>query len=202
MYLKTEITASWFERKSKTGKKHRYKTTKTIYYLSCDHCKTEIIRYKGDMDPKRFAKEYSHYCEKCFGQSAIKGQVSRRKNLDKMIGDRQIDHLGYPTIYVGKNYPYSKDYGGRIREHIIVMEKHLKRALKHTGVRDPTSEVVHHIDGDKTNNKVSNLQVMTQIQHNKCHAGNDALIIELYRSGLVSYDRRKKKYFIKEPLCL
>lgn len=30
-------------------------------------------------------------------------------------------------------------------------------------------EVVHHIDGNKQNNKPSNLQVMTRSEHNKLH---------------------------------
>lgn len=42
------------------------------------------------------------------------------------------------------------------------MERHLGRKLKR-------SEVVHHKDHDKTNYRLSNLQVMTRGQHNRLH---------------------------------
>lgn len=34
-----------------------------------------------------------------------------------------------PPLYVGDTHPYSPTYGGAIREHVIVMENHLGRAL-------------------------------------------------------------------------
>ena len=164
--------------------------------MQCDHCYVKFERFGHDIAPYRRNNKYSHFCNKCKGQASIKGHKSRRINLDKNIGNKAIDSSGYPTIYVGKNYPYSKDYGGRIREHIIVMEKHLKRAVKHTGIRDPDSEVVHHIDGEKTNNELSNLQLMTQAEHNACHAKNDALVLEMFRKGLVGYDEQMRRYFL------
>ena len=72
------------------------------------------------------------------------------------------------------------------------------KATKIKVIRDPNSEVVHHIDGDKANNKLSNLQVITQAEHSKCHAANDGIVLELYKRGLVEYSRRKKKYHIKD----
>ncbi len=182
---------------SKFGKVFYKPVKRLVCEIKCDHCGIEFERFGHDISPKRRTNNYSHYCKECFGQSAIKGQISRRINLDKMIGEKIIDHSGYPAIYVGKNYPYSKDYGGRIREHVVVMETHLKRALVHTGIRDGNSEVVHLIDGDKTNNKLSNLQVMTQTDHNRCHAKNDALVMEMYRKGLVGYNRKTRRYFLK-----
>lgn len=42
------------------------------------------------------------------------------------------------------------------------MEQHLGRKLK-------KGEVVHHIDGNKTNNNINNLQLMTAKEHSKMH---------------------------------
>lgn len=56
---------------------------------------------------------------------------------------------------------YSKYYGRH--EHRVVAEKKIGRKLQ-------KGEVVHHIDGDKTNNHPDNLQVMTDSEHARLHA--------------------------------
>lgn len=46
--------------------------------------------------------------------------------------------------------------------HVVVMERALGRALDQ-------DEVVHHIDRDRSNNEISNLQVMTRSAHMSLH---------------------------------
>jgi hypothetical protein len=68
-------------------------------------------------------------------------------------------------------YPYkqtkkSKGKNGKPRrmdEHRWIMEQHLGRKL------DGRREQVHHIDGDKMNNDLSNLQVVTPKEHAALH---------------------------------
>jgi hypothetical protein len=60
------------------------------------------------------------------------------------------------------------------------MEEHLGRSLQ-------SSELVHHRDGNKENNAVSNLEVMTQSEHTKVH--KDALT----QGRLRLYARRNKE---------
>ena len=47
-------------------------------------------------------------------------------------------------------------------EHRTVMEQHLGRKLLST-------EIVHHKDGNKRNNRIDNLEVMSQSQHIREH---------------------------------
>lgn len=51
---------------------------------------------------------------------------------------------------------------GYVLEHRIVIENHIKRLLS-------AKEVVHHIDGNKKNNTLSNLIVMLAPAHAKLH---------------------------------
>lgn len=55
---------------------------------------------------------------------------------------------------------YSKFYGRHL--HRVIAEKMLGRKLN-------ADEVVHHIDGNKRNNKPENLQVMTRSEHIREH---------------------------------
>jgi HNH endonuclease len=50
----------------------------------------------------------------------------------------------------------------QIHEHRFVMERHLGRALS-------SEEVVHHIDGDKANNALENLEVLSRAAHTRLH---------------------------------
>jgi len=52
--------------------------------------------------------------------------------------------------------------GSTIDEHRYVMQQHLGRTLT-------SDEVVHHIDGNGRNNKLSNLELTTRSKHSKDH---------------------------------
>jgi len=51
---------------------------------------------------------------------------------------------------------------GAVREHRRVMEEHLGRKLL-------TNEIVHHVNGDRTDNQIENLVVMDRGAHSKKH---------------------------------
>jgi hypothetical protein len=84
------------------------------------------------------------YCSrKCF-------DAVRHKNLPK---------YKYPKKEK-KNYKVKKINGKQIYYHRWIMEQHLGRKL----VR---SEVIHHINGDPHDNRIENLQLLTQSEHIK-----------------------------------
>ena len=60
-------------------------------------------------------------------------------------------------------------------EHVLLMEQRIGRPLKRYGPNHKDNEVVHHIDGDKMNNEMTNLQMLTHGEHSTIH-NNERLI--------------------------
>lgn len=76
------------------------------------------------------------------------------------IGHKKLRADGYIAIYFPDHPKSSAD--GYIMEHILVMEALIGRHLS-------ADECVHHIDGDKKNNKKGNLKLMTKKEHMSYH---------------------------------
>jgi len=71
---------------------------------------------------------------------------------------------GYKRIHLPDHH--RADSKGYVREHLVIMEKHLKRKLK-------KDEVVHHIDRNPLNNEVSNLMLFpNNAEHIRFHRSN------------------------------
>ena len=102
-------------------------------------------------------------CAYCGKEIAITTTNKQKKFCDtkcacayKRARDRK------PTVGVGGyKYVWFADGSGQ-KEHRYIMEQKLGRKLKR-------NEVVHHIDGDRTNNDISNLIVMSRGEHSALH---------------------------------
>jgi len=88
----------------------------------------------------------------------------------RRVGVKLVDsyHRGFIETASGyicvpaPDHPHC-DSKGYCREHVLVMEQHLGRYLTR-------EECVHHVDGDKKNNSLENLQVMLRSDHARLHA--------------------------------
>jgi len=195
MFLESFYKYREFEYTTKLGKLAK-KTRKSIcYILICDNCNSSFERMKGEMSPKRANNKYKHFCTKCGNAQGFAGQIgsiSIRNKQNSLMGTKIVDSAGYISIYVGPDYIYTNTYGGRIREHIYIVQEMIGRQLE-------CGEVIHHIDGDKKNNDISNLDLCTVKEHNNLHSkGSNDIIFELYKRNIIGYDRSKKKYYIIE----
>ena len=113
----------------------------------------------GMFPPKRKEQEYcSRSCASVKKGQARRGQkTGARKNWEYK---KNLDKDGYVRVY-GLLHPYSE---GRkmIPEHVVVMELSVGRRIK-------SIEVVHHKNGNRQDNRLVNLQLMTKSEHLQLH---------------------------------
>lgn len=93
-------------------------------------------------------------------------------------GGRRLNLQGYIQYRLLPGHPFElmKNATGYVLEHRLVMAEALERPLR-------SDETVHHIDGDKTNNHLSNLQLRT---------GNHGEGVSLYCRNCGSMDIESK----------
>lgn len=151
------------------------------YGISTDDNERRANRTRNGKDEKAFRTFLiNEYCQKrrSIDSLAEEFNVSAttiRKRLDKygiprrsrneksscFTGGRNICSNGYVEIIV-PGHP-ATNVRGYVYEHRIVAEKKLGRYLL-------SNEVVHHIDGNKTNNSPNNLIVLSNEDHATLHA--------------------------------
>lgn len=106
----------------------------------------------------------------------------------KLYKGKYKDKYGY--ISVNRYHP-ENNKGKTCHEHTLVMEKHLGRLLK-------SNEIVHHIDGDKSNNLLENLFLCDISTHRKIEAQISRLGYELIKRKIIMFNVDLGVYYINE----
>lgn len=94
-----------------------------------------------------------------------KKKISESKKGKFLIHSRFGGHTkrrtdGYVAVYVPDHVSANKE--GYVMEHILVMEAHIGRHLS-------SDEVVHHINRNRSDNRLENLRLMNKREHARMH---------------------------------
>lgn len=154
--------------------------SRTIHKI-CPNCGIEYKTYISQ--DKKFC------CRKCLDQYTKKQTYNKYKTNCRVCGKEflpprpaegamycsykcsgiamrkeKVDRQGYWFICKPDHPNSSKQ--GYVAEHALIMEKHIGRYLH-------DDEVVHHKNRQKKDNRIENLQLMTDVEHKKLHAIED-----------------------------
>lgn len=106
--------------------------------LNCKHCGKEFFFHHCELHIRKYCSQRCHYDDRPKGKDHFNWR-----------GGRQRHSGGYIMLAPDRKL-----------EHRVMMEEKLGRKLS-------SGEIVHHINGDRTDNRIENLEIMTRAQH--CH---------------------------------
>lgn len=151
--------------------------------LTCDWCKKKYLVYPSVIEKHKRDGIKAHFCSrkckyewnktqpgywmgKSMPQSAKDAMSKNHADISgdknpRWNGGRRSDKDGYIIVFC-PDHPY-RDGDNYVREHRLIMEQSLKRFLHPT-------EVIHHINGVKDDNRVENLMLFEDTaSHRRFH---------------------------------
>lgn len=117
------------------------------------------------------------YHRRLWGGKLLRAAHTSGRDHASWNGGSWIDRYGYRMVLCPDRGKCSK----YVAEHVLVIERKIGRQLA-------PEEVVHHINGVKTDNREENLLVTTRSQHKKFHAQLEALAFQLVLEGQIIFD--------------
>jgi endogenous inhibitor of DNA gyrase (YacG/DUF329 family)/uncharacterized protein (DUF1330 family) len=111
---------------------------------TCEECQTPFAKH-------RTRPQIARFCSKtCANRWTARNRATTKGYT--------IDPKGYKLIRAPQHPMATRE--GYVMEHRLVMAEHLGRMLT-------TNEVVHHLNGDKQDNRIENLVVMEKQKHDR-----------------------------------
>jgi len=96
------------------------------------------------------------YCRSHYGRQQKSGDAQEARPLRIVTGNGSVSH-GYWKVPVAESERHLTRGANSVGEHRLVMARHLGRPLD-------VDEVVHHLNGDRRDNRLANLELWSTAQ--------------------------------------
>ena len=120
-------------------------------------------------------------------------KLRTREKHPSWKGGKYISNDGYIMINIKIGHNDTSGWSSYQKEHKVIIEQQLGRKLL-------KNEVIHHIDGIKTNNTISNLWLTDQKSHRKAHVSLRNLGFLLVQKHLIEFDSKNGHYILSKQL--
>jgi hypothetical protein len=131
----------------------------------CDICKKHFQVSNGRAR-ESYKKQQSKFCsDRCRLKHQQTWGVERLKQWSKKVGKFAHYENGTGLTTDGYVWIYKPNLGyfhNQVKLHRYLMERKIGRRLKPT-------EIVHHLNFDKLDNRIENLIIVSRKEHNKIH---------------------------------
>lgn len=171
------VSEFWKRARNKDGYGGACKGCETRFYKyerKCSECGTTYT-----INHRNVKSRKTDLCKECVFKRGAERLAARVKTIQAK--EFLISQKGYHYVRD------QKEKYGYVLKHRRIMSEHLGRPLER-------HEVVHHIDGNRLHNEISNLWLSDGSSHAKAHASLEFLGFELVRKGLIVFDRDKGQY--------
>jgi ribosomal protein S27E len=162
-------------------RKRDHEAEKRNLEIECPRCGQKRTVFRSPHAAK------NTHCRTCTGLIAREKSTKRGSESAQWKGGRRVDGYGYIKLHsLGHPFADSTNY---VREHLVVVTEHFGE----TYVRQ-RGNVVHHINGDKQDNRLENLYVCTAAENKAFNAELMKLAFELVKVGIIEFDRESGTY--------
>ena len=144
-----------------------------LHKKECEFCSKEFSTYRiskktcskdcqMNLIRKKTRRGEIRECKKCGNPFYCRPSEDRRGFIRKYCSRQcKRKYTNRPDgLYISSDGYWCKSNGQKL--HRYLFEQKFKIKLKQT-------DIIHHIDGDKLNNKISNLKKMSRTEHNLVH---------------------------------
>ena len=175
--------------------KRKYRYTRRVL-LKCEVC--GVTREVNCTRKIQQAK--THPCKSCVVKKLgknNKGKPAWNKGNIKPLNECQVGKVfinssGYCEVYVGNAFDKKQRRDKyRLLHKLVAQVKDDGYLSKH--------DLVHHVDGDKTNNNPDNLFVChSKAIHQDIHTQLEELSMTLVKAGVIQFDHKRGKYHLPQ----